>query len=118
MAAKTGKWIAISRRIANACSNSAVWLPLLRRRARPKPSLVLTPPRRITLYWFLLLVPTLVVGGAVIQLLRREQSRIAEQSAQALEARRATIAARARLTVETIELLVGDVEEGLLDTLA
>ena len=74
--------------------------------------------RRIFLYWLLLLIPTLVVGSAAILLLRREQARLAERSAETLEARRATTAARARLTVETIELLVGDVENGLLDTLA
>ena len=74
--------------------------------------------RRIYLYWFLLLVPTLVVGGVAIQLLRREQGRLAERGADADEARRAAIAARARLIVENVELLVGDVEAGLLDTLA
>jgi two-component system phosphate regulon sensor histidine kinase PhoR len=76
------------------------------------------PTRRITLYWLLLLVPTLVVGAAAIQLLRREQMRLASQTAEAVEARRATTAARVRLTVETIELIVGDAEAGLLDTLA
>jgi len=74
--------------------------------------------RRIFSYWLLLLLPTLAVGGAAILLLRREQARLAERSAETLEARRAATAARARLTVETIELLVGDVENGLLDTLA
>ncbi len=74
--------------------------------------------RRTFIYWVLLLVPTLGVGAAAIQLLRREQARLASQSAEAIAARRATVAARARLTVETIELLVGDAEEGLLDTLA
>ena len=78
------------------------------------------PPasRRIFLYWLLLLVPTLVVGGAAIQLLRREEARLATQGAYAREARRAAVSARARLIVENVELLVGDVETGLLDTLA
>jgi signal transduction histidine kinase len=74
--------------------------------------------RRIFLYWLLLLVPTLVVGGGAIQLLRREQARLAERGASADEARRAAVAARARLIVENVELLVGDVEAGLLDALS
>lgn len=74
--------------------------------------------RRILLYWLLLLVPTLLVGGGAILLLRREQARLADRSAEAEEARRAAIAARARLTAETVELLVGDVQNGLLDSLA
>lgn len=74
--------------------------------------------RRIFLYWLLLLVPTLVVGGAAVWLLDREQARLAERGAYADEARRAAIGARARLIVENIELLVGDVETGLLDALA
>jgi signal transduction histidine kinase len=74
--------------------------------------------RRIFLYWLLLLVPTLVVGGAAIVLLQREQARLAERGATADEARRAAIAARARLIVENVELLVGDVQAGLLDALA
>lgn len=78
------------------------------------------PPtsRRVFLYWILLLVPTLAVGAVAIQLLRREQARIAEQSAHAIEARQAALAARARLIVENLELLVGDVQIGLLDALA
>ena len=74
--------------------------------------------RRIFLYWLLLLVPTLVVGAGAIHLLRREQARLAERGAYADEARRAAIAARARLIVENVELLVGEVEAGLLDALA
>jgi two-component system, OmpR family, phosphate regulon sensor histidine kinase PhoR len=79
---------------------------------------VLTVPRRIFLYWLLLLVPTLVVGGGAMVLVRREQARLAERGAYADEARRAAIAARARLIAENVELLVGDVQNGLLDTLA
>ncbi len=79
---------------------------------------VLTVPRRIFLYWLLLLVPTLGVGGGAILLLRREQARVAERGAYAEEARQAAIAARARLIAENVELLVGDVQTGLLDTLA
>lgn len=79
---------------------------------------MLTVPRRIFLYWLLLLVPTLGVGGGAILLLRREQARLVERGAYADEARRAAIAARARLIAENVELLVGDVQTGLLDTLA
>ncbi|MBL9186134.1 MAG: HAMP domain-containing histidine kinase [Opitutaceae bacterium] len=74
--------------------------------------------RRIFLYWLLLLVPTLVVGGGAVVLLQREQARLTERGAVADEARRAAMAARARLIVENVELLVGDVQAGLLDTLA
>lgn len=74
--------------------------------------------RRIFLYWLLLLVPTLVVGGGAIHLLRREQARLSERGAYADEARKAAIAARTRIIVENVELLLGEVEAGLLDTLA
>ncbi len=73
--------------------------------------------RRIFRYWLLLLVPTLLAGGGAILLLRREQGRLAEQSATVDESRRAALAARTRLIAENVELLVGDVEAGLLDTL-
>jgi len=74
--------------------------------------------RRILLYWLLLLVPTCAVGVGAIQLLRREQARIAEQEGYASEARRAAVTARAGLIVENVELLAGDVQAGLLDGLA
>jgi two-component system phosphate regulon sensor histidine kinase PhoR len=74
--------------------------------------------RRIFLYWLLLLVPTLAVGVVAVQLLRRERARLAERAGYADEARRAAVTARASLIVENVELLVGDVETGLLDTLA
>ncbi len=74
--------------------------------------------RRILIYWLLLLVPTLAVGVGAVQLLKREQERIAQQSAEAYESRQAALAARTRLIVENVELLVGDVQEGLLDALA
>ena len=79
---------------------------------------MLAPSRRIFLYWLLLLVPTLAVGAGALLLLRREQVRLAERVAYADEAGRAAIAARARLVVENVELLVGDVQTGLLDVLA
>lgn len=74
--------------------------------------------RRLLLYWLLLLLPTLVVALGAFQLLRRERARLAEQEASAGEARRAAAANRAGLIVENIELLVGDVQVGLLETLA
>jgi signal transduction histidine kinase len=85
-----------------------------RRRKRP---LVSKSPRRITLYWLLLLVPTLAVGAGALLLLKREQARVDEQVRAAVEARRAAVAARARLIAENVELLVGDAEDGLMATL-
>lgn len=79
---------------------------------------VLTTPRRITLYWLLLLLPTLVVGAGALVLLRREQARLDVQARVAAESRRATIEARARLIAENVELLVGDVETGLMNRLS
>jgi signal transduction histidine kinase len=74
--------------------------------------------RRIYLYWLLVLLPTLAVGAGAIQLLRREQARLAEQATDVGAARVAAVEARARLVAENVELLVGDVETGLLDALA
>jgi len=76
------------------------------------------PARRIYLYWILLLVPTLIVGAGSLLLLQREQGRLAARAGQVDEARRAALGARARLAAESLELIVGDVESGLLDTLA
>ncbi|MBL9214850.1 MAG: HAMP domain-containing histidine kinase [Opitutaceae bacterium] len=73
--------------------------------------------RRILVYWLLLLVPTLAVGAGALLLLRRERDRLAESEAYATEARRAAVAARAGLIVENVELLVGDFQAGLLETL-
>lgn len=73
--------------------------------------------RRVLLYWVLLLLPTLAVGGGVIWLLGREQTRLDEQSRAAQEARKAAVGARARLIAENVEVLVGDVEAGLMTTL-
>ncbi|HTO03812.1 MAG TPA: histidine kinase dimerization/phospho-acceptor domain-containing protein, partial [Opitutus sp.] len=74
--------------------------------------------RRVWFYWLLLLLPALAAGGVAFQLLRREQARIAQQSAEVIDARQAAAAARARLIAENVELLVGDVQEGLLGSLA
>jgi len=74
--------------------------------------------RRIVAYWLLLLVATLVAGGGGILLLRREEARLMEQRADTAAARRAAVVARAGLVAENIELLVGDMQAGLLETLA
>jgi signal transduction histidine kinase len=68
-------------------------------------------------YWFLLLLPTLAVGGGALWLLQREQARLDEQTRAAVESRRAAVEARARLIAENVELVVGDVENGLMENL-
>ncbi|MFA6959756.1 MAG: HAMP domain-containing sensor histidine kinase [Opitutaceae bacterium] len=73
--------------------------------------------RRVLLYWVLLLLPTLAVGGGVLWLLGREQSRLDIQTRAAVEARRAAVGARARLIAENVELMVGDVQTGLMASL-
>lgn len=73
--------------------------------------------RRVWLYWLLLLLPTLVVGGGMAWLLTRERARLDEQTSRAAESRRAGVEARARLIAENVELLVGDVQNGLMVTL-
>ncbi len=73
--------------------------------------------RRIVAYWLLLLVATLFAGGGGILLLKREQARLAGQRADTTAARRAALVARAGLVAENIELLVGDMQAGLLETL-
>lgn len=87
-----------------------------------RPSLASIPvssvTRRIVAYWLLLLVATLVAGGGGILLLRREQARLAEQRADTTAARRAALVARTGLVAENIELLVGDMQAGLLEALA
>ncbi len=74
--------------------------------------------RRLLAYGLLLLVPTLLAGLGAVHLLQREQARLAEREAHAGAARRAAVEARSALIVENLELLVGDVRSGLLDTLA
>jgi signal transduction histidine kinase len=77
----------------------------------------MTVPRRVLLYWLLLLLPTLAAGGGALWLLQREQARIDAQAAAATAARRTAIEARARLIVENIELFMGDVQNGLSESL-
>lgn len=73
--------------------------------------------RRVLLYWVLLLLPTLAVGGGVLWLLSREQARLDEQTRAAVETRQSAVGARARLIAENVEVLVGDVRAGLMTTL-
>lgn len=68
-------------------------------------------------YWLLLLLPTLAVGTGALWLLKREQARLDEQARVAAQSRREAIEARARLIAENVELLVGDVQMGLMGTL-
>ncbi len=77
-----------------------------------------TTSRRIFLYWLLLLAAALGVGAGAWLLLEREESRLLKRTESAEAARRAAVEARAALVAENVELLVGDVEAGLLDTLA
>lgn len=77
-----------------------------------------TATRRLWLYGLLLLLPALAVGGLALGLLAREEGRLAEREEAAVEARRAAVEARARLIVENIELMLGDVQATLLQTLA
>lgn len=72
---------------------------------------------RGVLYWLLLLLPTLAVGTGALWLLQREKARLDAQTQAAAESRRAALEARARLIAENVELLVGDVENGLMETL-
>lgn len=72
---------------------------------------------RGVLYWLLLLLPTLAVGGGALWLLQREQARLDEQARAAAQSQREAIEARARLIAENVELLVGDVQTGLMATL-
>jgi len=76
-----------------------------------------TASRRIFLYWLLLIIPALVVGAAALWLLRREQLRINEQAAAAAAARQAAVQARTRLIAENIDVIITDVETGLMGTL-
>src|SRR5215217_70353 len=75
------------------------------------------PPRRVYVFWLLLLLPTLAAGAGALVLLRNEQRRLDDEARLAAESRRAAIAARARLIAENVELLIGDVQAGLMATL-
>ncbi len=73
--------------------------------------------RRLWLFGLLLVLPALAVGGLALGLLAREQARLTEREGAAREARQAAVEARARLIAENIELLLGDVQAALMNTL-
>jgi signal transduction histidine kinase len=59
--------------------------------------------RSIVLYWLLVLLPTLLVAGAVVRLLRLEEDRIVRQASSAALDRATTIAETIQVTVETVQ---------------
>lgn len=92
-------------------------MPLTSPADSAQPILVPAPSRRILLYWLLLLLPTLAVGAGALYLLQREQARLDEQERSVAALRRETIATRARLIAENVELIMGDVQTSLMGTL-
>ena len=72
---------------------------------------------RVLLYWLLLLLPTLAAAAGALWLLYREQLRLDEQARAAIEARKIAVSDRARLIAENIEVLVIDIQNGLMSTL-
>jgi signal transduction histidine kinase len=70
-------------------------------------------PRRLYLYWLLLLVPTLAVGVGAVALLWREQARLERDARSARETRRASVVGRTRLVAENMDLLASDVRDNL-----
>jgi signal transduction histidine kinase len=66
--------------------------------------------RLIIAAWLLLLVPTLLVGGMAMRLLRSEQQRLADDS-------RAAARQRAQSAAESLDLAVAEVRQGLLASL-
>lgn len=76
------------------------------------------PFPRLYLYWVLLFLPTLGVGVGAFLLLSREEGRLLARAEQLEEGRRTALGARAQLAAENAELIISDLETGLLDTLA
>ncbi len=74
-------------------------------------------PRRLYLYWLLLLVPTLAVGIGTVTLLWRERVRLERDSASARETHRAALVSRSQLVAENMDLLAGDVRDNLIAAL-
>jgi signal transduction histidine kinase len=66
--------------------------------------------RSIILYWLLLLVPTILIGTAALQLLRHEQERIDQQA-------RFSAQERAQAIGDTLQLTVGAIEDELTEAL-
>jgi len=74
-------------------------------------------PRRIYLYWLLLLAPTVAVGAGTVALLWRERARLEREAAAAQETRLAAVVATARLAAEKADLLTGDARDALFVSL-
>ena len=72
---------------------------------------------RTLFYWLLLLIPTLAAALGALWLLHREQLRIDEHARTAIEARKIAVNDRAHLIAENIEVLVIDIQSGLMSTL-
>ncbi len=66
--------------------------------------------RSIILYWLLLLVPTVLIGAAVFQLLRHEQERINQQAQSSAQERVQAIG-------DTLQVTIGSVEDELTEAL-
>lgn len=62
--------------------------------------------RYVILYWLLILLPTLVISGALFQLLHTEQARIAEEAFATACDRARTIAETIRVTTRGIEAVI------------
>jgi len=77
-----------------------------------------TSSRPILLYWVLLLLPTMAVGAGAVYFLRREHARIEQRVGAVEESRRTALRTRTLLAAENAELIVSDLQAGLLDTLA
>ena len=75
-------------------------------------------PRRVWLPWLLLLVPTLLIGAAALWLLWLEQQRIDQAAFEVRQRAQVARQARAQVAVDTIELLVSEIRDGLLRELA
>lgn len=65
---------------------------------------------RLIITWLLLLIPTLLLGSAAFYLLKGEESRLASSA-------RAAAADRVAAIAGNIDLAIGEVKEGLLETL-
>lgn len=65
-------------------------------------------PRAIVLYWLLLLVPTLLIGGISFNLLRHEQARIARASEEAARERAAGVVESIQLAIEELRRQIGE----------
>ena len=68
------------------------------------------PSRTILIYWFLLIVPTLVVGAWALKLLSHEKERLEIQAM-------ASLSDRAKAMAENLELTVAEVEDALTRSL-